>query len=130
MRFSMRTVAVAVAVLIVAQVGTPCFAEESVFKGVYEDSLYGGLVGTLVGAACMAFTKKPADHFEYVMYGAASGVILGAAYGLVGRTKAIAEIDNGKLKFAIPTIIPSIEEVNSKGEVALTVRAALIRGTF
>jgi hypothetical protein len=108
----------------------PCFAAGNAFKEIYEDSLYGGLAGTLVGAAIMAFTKKPGDHLDYMIYGAAGGVLAGATYGLITTTRSLAEYENGKLRFAMPTIVPDFQEANSKGQTAFTLKAELLRGNF
>ncbi len=105
----------------------PCHAAESAFKEIFTDSLYGGLTGTLVGGAIMAFAKKPTDHLDYLGYGAAVGVLTGAAYGI---GKAMVELERGKVSFSIPTIIPDFGETNSKGQAPLTVTANLIRGKF
>ena len=105
----------------------PCHAAESTFKGIFTDSLYGGLTGSLVGAAVMAFTKKPGDHLDYLGYGAAVGVLTGAAYGI---GKAVVEMDSGRVRFSMPTVVPEIQETNSKGQTPLVFTANLIRGKF
>lgn len=125
-----RAIAIMISTCVVGSFNAPCLAADNVFKTVYEDSLYGGLAGTLVGAAFMAFTEKPADHVDYVIYGAAGGVLVGAAYGLYGTTKSLAEVERGRVKFAFPTVTTSLQEANSKGQVAFMFRAQLIRGTF
>src|SRR5512136_737644 len=80
----------------------PCFAVESAYKEIFQDSLYGGLTGSLIGAAVMAFTKRPGNHLDYMGYGAAGGVIAGAALGVVRVAKSLAEMDEqGKVRFAI-----------------------------
>ncbi len=105
----------------------PCHAAESTFKAIFTDSLYGGLTGTLVGGAVLAFTKKPGDHLDYLGYGAAVGVLTGAAYG-IGR--AMVEMDRGRVSFSVPTVIPDFGETNSKGQTPLTITANLLRGKF
>ncbi|HTP64053.1 MAG TPA: hypothetical protein VMJ66_01585 [Geobacteraceae bacterium] len=109
----------------------PCFAEDSAFKEIFQDSLYGGLAGSLIGAAVMAFTKRPANHLEYLGYGAAGGVIAGAAIGAVRFSKSVAEVDpEGKVKFAIPIIIPDFREPNSKRQSAVVINTELLSGKF
>ncbi|WP_026842007.1 hypothetical protein [Citrifermentans bremense] len=117
-------------VLTLVFMATPCLAAENAFKTVFEDSIYGGLAGGLVGAALVVFTKKPADHLDYIAYGAAGGVLVGAAYGVLTTSKSLAEIENGKVKFAIPTIKPEFREGNVKGQTTLVAVAELIRGKF
>ncbi|ACH39305.1 hypothetical protein Gbem_2293 [Citrifermentans bemidjiense Bem] len=117
-------------VLTLVFMATPCLAAENAFKTVFEDSMYGGLAGGLVGAALVVFAKKPADHLDYIAYGAASGVLVGAAYGVLTTSRSFAEIENGKVKFAIPTIKPEFREGNVKGQTTLVAVAELIRGKF
>lgn len=117
-------------VLTLVFMATPCLAAENAFKTVFEDSLYGGLAGGLVGAALLVFTNKPADHLDYIAYGAAGGVLVGAAYGVVTTSRSFAEIEKGKVKFAIPTIKPEFREGNVKGQTTLVAVAELIRGKF
>lgn len=122
-----RSVALAVSLLFLA---APCLATENTFQTVFKDAFYGGLSGGLVGAALLAFTKHPGKHLDYIGYGAAGGVLVGAAYGVVTSTRSLAELNNGELKFAMPTIMPEIREANSRGKTAIIATAELIRGKF
>ena len=122
-----RSAAVAVTLLFIA---TPCLAAENAFKTFFQDAFYGGLTGGLVGAAVMAFTKKPGTHLDYIGYGAAGGVLVGAAYGAVVTTRSLAEVQDGKVKFSLPTIRPEMREANSKGQTSIIATAELIRGRF
>jgi hypothetical protein len=109
----------------------PCFAVESAFKEIFQDSLYGGLTGSLIGAAVMAFAKRPGNHLEYIGYGAAGGVLAGAAVGMVKISKSLAEVDEkGKVKFAIPVIIPRFNDANARAQSSYTVNTQLISGKF
>jgi hypothetical protein len=121
-----RSAAIAVTLLLIA---TPCFAENA-FKTFFEDAFYGGLTGGLVGAAVLAFTQHPGRHLNYIGYGAAGGVLVGAAYGAVTTTRSLAELENGKLRFAMPTVIPELREANSKGQTSIVAMAELLRGRF
>lgn len=109
---------------------TPCLAAENNFKSFFEDCFYGGLTGTLVGAAVMVFTKKPANHLDYMGYGAAGGVLVGAAYGVVTTARSLATVEKGSVKFAFPTIVPEIGDTNSKGQTPIIATAEIIRGKF
>ncbi|MBI5561076.1 MAG: hypothetical protein HY883_07375 [Deltaproteobacteria bacterium] len=52
-----------------------------VMEGTLHDSLYGGIIGALAGAAIMAVSSNPGDHVEYIPIGGAIGVLAGTAYG-------------------------------------------------
>jgi hypothetical protein len=109
----------------------PCFAAESSFKEIFLDALYGGLAGSLVGAAVMAFAKKPGNHLDYLGYGAAGGVLVGTAFGLGRMAKSLAELDEqGKVKFAFPAVIPTFQEVNYKGQGVYGVNTQILSGKF
>ncbi len=105
----------------------PCRAAENAFKEVFTDSCYGGLTGTLVGAAVLAFAKKPGDHLDYMLYGGATGVMVGAAYGL---GKAMVEMNNGKVKLSLPLLLPDVGDTNSRGQTPVTIVAKVLRGNF
>lgn len=82
-------------------------AEENAFETVLKDEFYGGLAGSLVGGAVLVFVKHPEDHYIYIGYGAAIGVIIGTIFGVVSASRSVAEIDNHKLVFHHP--IPETE---------------------
>lgn len=119
----------AVLLLTFLSIATPTLAAENVFKTFFEDAFYGGLSGGLVGAAVLAFTKQPGKHLDYIGYGAAGGVLVGATYGAVTTTRSLAQFENGEVKFSMPTIIPEIREA-SKGQNAIVATAELFRGRF
>ena len=127
MKSSVRKISLMLSFLLSICWTVPCQAAESAIKGVFTDSVYGGLAGTLVGAAVLAFAKKPGDHLDYMAYGAATGVLVGAAYGI---GKAMVEMDNGRVKWSMPTLIPDFQDTNSKGQTAIMVMAELLRGKF
>jgi len=106
------------------------FAEENTFREMFQDAFYGGAVGTLVGAAIMAFTRKPANHLDYMAYGAAAGVLTGATYGLARSARSLATINNGKIKISLPTIVPDLVNSPSSKQTVICWRADLLRGTF
>lgn len=106
----------------------PCHAGESEMKEIFQDAVYGGLTGVVVGAAVMAFTDKPGDHLDYMGYGAAAGTLVGTAYGVFVKARSLAEVENGKVRFGIPTIMPGVRERNASSSMMIT--AELIRGKF
>ncbi|MDA8430633.1 MAG: hypothetical protein M0T70_15370 [Geobacteraceae bacterium] len=109
---------------------TSAFAEDNAFRDTFQSAFYGGAVGALVGAALLAFARKPADHLDYMGIGAAAGVLAGTAYGVGKATRALASIENGTFKMAIPTVIPDLTESPTSKQMAVSWRADILRGTF
>jgi hypothetical protein len=106
------------------------FAADDTIREVFTDAFYGAAIGGLVGGAIMVFKDKPLDHLNFIAYGAASGVLVGTAYGLAKSARAFAEVENGRIKVAFPTITPEliVSPVTKKTTVAW--KADLIRGSF
>jgi len=127
MKSLMRKISLVLTVFLSVCWSVPCRAAENTFNDIFFDSLFGGIGGTLVGAAVMAIAKKPGESLDFMAYGAASGVLIGGAYG-VG--KAMVEMQNGKVKLSMPTIIPDFQQTNSKGQTPLIIMAQLLRGKF
>jgi len=118
---------------LVAMLGTTTSAfavDENVFRETFTSAFYGASVGALVGAALMVFTHKPADNLNYIGFGAAAGVLAGTAYGVAKSSRALASIDNGNLKIAMPTIIPDLVESPATKQMNVSFRADIFRGTF
>ncbi len=105
-------------------------AADDTIREVFTDAFYGAAIGGLVGGALMVFTKRPADNLNYIAYGAASGVLVGTAYGLAKSARAFAEINNGRVKIALPTVVPELVVSPSSGQMAIAWKADLIKGTF
>jgi len=125
-----RATLVTLSALLLTSLSVPCSAADSAFKNIFEDAFYGGLVGALAGGALLVFTNKPGDHLDYVYYGAAGGVLAGAAYGVAKSSKSLVSMEDGNVKFAMPTIVPEFQETGAKGASALVLKADLIRGRF
>jgi hypothetical protein len=106
------------------------FAAEDTIREVFTDAFYGAGIGALVGGAIMVFKTKPLDHLNYIAYGAASGVLVGTAYGLAKSARAFAEVENGRVKVAFPTITPELVESPASGRTTVAWKADLFRGTF
>lgn len=109
---------------------TTASAAENALQETFKSALYGGAAGGLVGAALLIFTKKPADHLDYIAYGAAGGVIAGTAYGLVRTSRSLAEYENGRVRFAIPAVTPDIVQIPATRQTNITWKANIISGTF
>ncbi|HJV34714.1 hypothetical protein [Geomonas sp.] len=115
--------------IILICIANPCRAEESAVVKVFKDVFYGGLSGALVGGVVMAFTKHPGDHLDYIGFGAAGGALVGGTYGAVSAARALAEVKDGKVKFAMPSLVPGVKE-GPNGSSAVTLTAQLLRGQF
>ena len=125
-----RKMIILMSVILLTSLSVPCSASENAFRDLFENTLYGGLVGTMVGGAFLAFTHKPKDHLDYLAFGAATGVLGGVTYSVVKQTMSVVSIDDGKVKFAMPTIMPEFQETDKKGGSALMLKAELFRGKF
>ncbi|MCD6569885.1 MAG: hypothetical protein J7L53_04195 [Deltaproteobacteria bacterium] len=55
---------------------------DSSLKIIFEDTVWGLGIGTLVGAATLAFVDHPSDHLDRLAQGASIGVIGGMCFGL------------------------------------------------
>jgi hypothetical protein len=122
----------AVVVLLVALLAgaaAPAAAAEGAISTVFNDAWYGGLTGALVGTAVLVFSSDPGDHLMYIGYGAAGGVLVGTAIGLVDTTRSFAEVRDGRLAFAAPTVVPVVER-DPGGTASIGLRADLFRARF
>ena len=117
-------------VFLIASLAVPCSAADAGVKDLFENAFYGGLVGTLVGGAFLAFTSKPVDHLNYLSVGAASGVLLGVGYSVAKGSRSLISIENGNVKVAVPTITPELRTASDKGHSSFMLKAELISGRF
>jgi hypothetical protein len=124
-----KLVAVLTLVALVSSASS-AFASDDTLREVFTDAFYGVAIGGLVGGALMIFTKKPADNLNYIAYGAASGALVGTAYGLAKSARAFAEVENGRVKMAFPTISPELIVSPVSRQTTVAWKADLIRGTF
>lgn len=128
--FIKRLVIAVMAVVLFSAGAVPAAAAENPIKVVLEDAIYGGLVGTLLGTATLAFYKHKSDHLDNIGYGAALGVMVGTGIGVYSNLdRPFAAYDNGTVKLALPTIMPEFQE-NSRGQMVMAVKADLLRGIF
>lgn len=125
-----RSIIILLSTCLLTSLAVPSIAADSAFRDLFENSLYGGLVGTLVGGALLAFTHKPSDHLDYLAVGAATGVLAGVTYSVVKQSRSLVAIEDGNVKLAIPTVIPELQETGAKGMTLVMLRAELIRGRF
>lgn len=107
----------------------PASAVDQALQETLQDALYGVMIGTLIGGATVAFTKKPAKHLVNFEVGAGCGAIGGAIFGLAKAVKTLAEIEDGKIKLAMPTIVPEpVDSPTASNKFALSV--GLLRITY
>ena len=106
------------------------FAGDDTIREVFTDAFYGAAIGGLVGGAIMVFQKKPFDHANFIAYGAASGVLVGTAFGLAKSARAFAEVENGRVKVAFPTVTPELVVSPGSSQTTVAWKADLVRGTF
>ncbi|HJV64447.1 MAG TPA: hypothetical protein VJ550_01810 [Geomonas sp.] len=124
--YRFKEIVIAALLLMVA---TPALAEENAVLTIFKDVFYGTLSGGLVGSVVMAFTKHPGDHLDYIGYGAIGGALIGGTYGAVSASRSLAEIKDGKVKFAIPSVRPVFRD-GPNGQSAVMVTAQILRGSF
>jgi hypothetical protein len=125
-----RQIIVVMAIISFFTAASSSYADENTLREVFQDAFYGAGIGALVGGAFIAFTKKPTDHLNDIGYGAAVGVLAGTAFGLAKSARALAEIDNGKIKIAVPTIVPDLVVSPSTRQNTVMWCASILRGTF
>lgn len=129
----LRKIAVFAMIFTFLTVSTAC--AQDAMNRTLRDSLYGGLIGALLGSAVMLLTDNPDDHLSYIPTGAAVGVLFGAAYGVATSgmlSTAAAEIDTkeGSVSLAMPTISSEkiYDEMTNRTEEIE--RIELVRLTF
>ena len=67
--------------LVLAAPPTETYAA-SQLQVVAEDTLWGALIGALVGTAALAFRDHPSDHLDLITRGAAVGLVCGVGFGI------------------------------------------------
>jgi len=71
-------------------------------QNTFEDTMYGGMLGALVGGGAMLISGSPSKHWNYIATGAGLGIIAGAIYGVASGTRAFAQLEDGQLKLGVP----------------------------
>jgi hypothetical protein len=82
------------------------FADETM-QYTLKNSVYGGILGGLIGSAALLLSDEPDDNLSYIPTGAAVGVLLGAAYGIATSgviESSIGEVEDGRFTFKMPTL--------------------------
>ena len=122
-----KLLVVLTAAVLVISTSLPAAAGQGAMQRTFQNAFYGGLVGALVGGALLIFQDKPEEKLEYISYGFGAGVLVGAAYGVVKSTKALAEIEGGKLNLAVPSIKTGSKSVAGKKYVELSADLLSVR---
>ena len=130
MKHFRKSIAVMTLVAMLGASTTAFAVDENAFRETFTSAFYGLSVGALVGTALMVFTHKPADHLDYIGFGAAAGTLAGTVYGVARSSRSFASVENGKVKIAMPTIVPDLVESPATKQMNVTFRADLLRGTF
>jgi len=71
-------------------------------QNTFEDTMYGGMLGALVGAGAMLVSGAPSKHWNYISTGAGLGIIAGAIYGVASGAHAFAQLEDGQLQLGVP----------------------------
>ncbi len=120
-----KIVVMIVAATLLSVSSLPAFAEDKGMRSTFDNAVYGGLTGALVGAAMLIFTSEPGDHLDYIAYGFGGGVILGTAYGTWKATTASIEINDGEVAFHLPA--PNAKVTSIGKDKMVTVSADVLR---
>lgn len=126
----MRNLVAVMTLVSLLSAASSAFASDDTIREVFTDAFYGAAIGGLVGGAIMVFKDKPLDNLNFIAYGAASGVLAGTAYGLVKSARAFAQVEDGHVKIALPTIVPELVASPGSGRTTVAWKADLLRGTF
>lgn len=79
-------------------------ADDKTLENIFKNAYYGALIGGLLGTAILVFSDRPADHFDYIAYGMAGGIIAGTFYGMAYSQRSLSDIDHGRIKFDFPRL--------------------------
>lgn len=71
-----------------------------------QSTLYGGVIGSLLGGALVLLSDNPEDNLGYIASGAGVGILVGAVYGIAssGVVQSLGEVEDGEIKFGLPLL--------------------------
>ena len=131
MRKKVIVLAVILSIAVPALPSRAFSADDSVMmQNVFKDTLYGGAIGAVIGVGFMLLRKKPTDHWNYVAYGAGGGIIAGAAIGMASSTKALAEIEGGRITLNVPELKTDIVQDKRDEKIEVVRHLSLLRYNF
>ncbi len=96
-----------IALLLVFFVFTSRSFADDTMQYTLKNSLYGGILGALLGSAVLLLSDEPDDNLSYIPTGIGVGVLLGAAYGIATSgviESSIGEIEDGRFTLNMPTL--------------------------
>jgi hypothetical protein len=108
-------------------------ADDIKLQKILRNGMYGAAVGALIGAALLAFKSDPGDHLEFITVGAASGVLVGVAWGVYDSAtdNPYVMIEHGHVRTALATprlkmVAPSAAD-RTRREALVAVPLAAVR---
>lgn len=108
-------------------------ADDIKLQKILRNALYGGAVGALIGGALLAFKDNPGDHLDFITVGAASGVLVGVAWGIYDSAtdNPYVMLEHGRVHAALaaPTVRvanPSVAD-RTRREATIGVRLLGVR---
>jgi len=96
-----------------------------------QNTFQTGLAGTVTGAIVIAFNRKSDDYINYLDISSRGRVAVGGANGSLHRNsnRSFALVENGKVSFYIPAIIPDFQDKTVRG-TPVVITAEIISGVF
>jgi len=95
---------------------------------VMDDAFYGAGLGGMVGLGLMLLSDKPTNNWNYLTRGVGFGIIAGAAFGVYRTSRSLAQMDNGEIKFGVPT--PQLAFQETPTGLDMMVSTDLFQGSF
>lgn len=132
----MRRVSIGLVLVLLAALALPkaARADDIALQKVLRNAMYGGALGALMGTAFLAFKDKPGDHLEFITIGAASGVLVGTAWGIYdsANRNPYVSIENGRIHAALaaPEVSRGAVSEADRGRTETLVTARLLGVRF
>ncbi|MFQ5464533.1 MAG: hypothetical protein ACE5EI_01260 [Thermodesulfobacteriota bacterium] len=111
----------------------PSHAQDETLGYTLKSTVYGGIIGGLVGTAVLLVSDRPEDKLSYIPTGVGVGLLLGAAYGLAtGGTFRYAAVEAGRGGVAFH--FPEVERIalydENTAETEVISKADLLKVRF
>jgi drug/metabolite transporter (DMT)-like permease len=82
-------------------------AQDEPMQHTLRSTLYGGILGGLLGTAVLFLSDNQSDHLSYIPTGVGVGMLLGATYGVVTSGvmyRSAVEVDDGVAILNLPKV--------------------------